>query len=41
MNTDSNSIKSQFIGNKNQGKTYTTPAYPLPVYFIKLASLPN
>lgn len=39
MDTDSNSIVSQFIGTKNQGETFAMPTRPLPVYFVKLPSL--
>jgi hypothetical protein len=39
MNTDSNSIKFQFVGTEYQGKPFIMPTCPLPVYLIKLPTL--
>ena len=39
VNTDSNSIKSQFVGTKYQREPFTMPTRSLPVYLVKLPAL--
>ena len=39
MDTDSNSVISQFIGTENQSEPFAMPTRSLPVYLIKLPAL--
>ncbi len=39
VDTDSDAVIAQFVGDKNQGKPLTTKSFSLPVDLIKLPSL--